>query len=116
MHTEIQRFREPAKMTDVFANTKIEDDCRSTAPDHALELNAAELRSSAAQRLTSLGEMTSGIVHDLVNVLSVIDVGLQLAELNAEVPETVQRCIARARHGVDHGLRLAATLIAFAKQ
>lgn len=103
-------------MTDVFADTRDEDDCRPTAPHNAVELSAVELRSSAAQRLASLGEMTSGIVHDLVNVLSVIDVGLQLAELNAEVPDTVQRCIARARHGVDHGLRLAATLIAFAKQ
>jgi signal transduction histidine kinase len=60
--------------------------------------------------------MTSGIAHDLVNVLSVIDAGLQLAELNAGVPETLQRCVARARRGVDHGLRLAATLVAFARE
>jgi signal transduction histidine kinase len=103
-------------MTDVFADTRHEDDCRPTARDQTVELSAADLRSSAAQRLASLGEMTSGVVHDLVNVLSVIDVGLQLAELNAGVPDTVERCIAKARHGVDHGLRLVATLIAFAKQ
>jgi signal transduction histidine kinase len=60
--------------------------------------------------------MASGIAHDLVNVLSVIDAGLQLAKLNAGVPDTLQRCIATARHGVDHGLRLAATLVAFARE
>jgi signal transduction histidine kinase len=103
-------------MTVIFADMRHEDDCRPMARDHTVELSAVDLRASAAQRLASLGEMTSGVVHDLVNALSIIDVGLQLAELNAGAPDTVQRCIAKARHGVDHGLRLVATLIAFAKQ
>ena len=96
---------------------------RSRGKRHALpHVNTFELdmttdqRTGSAQRLASVGQMTSGVAHDLVNVLSVIDVGLQLAELNAGAPETVQRSIARARHGVGHGLRLAATLVAFARE
>src|SRR5687767_6717166 len=85
MRLEYRRFRgDCTKMTDVFADIRDVDDCHLAARDRAVELSAMDLRSSAAQRLASLGEMTSGIVHDLVNVLSVIDVGLQLAELNAE--------------------------------
>ena len=94
------------------------EDARDAAPHaNTVELDmTTDLRVGAAQRLASIGQMTSGVVHDLVNVLSVIDVGLQLAELNVGAPDTLQRCIARARHGVDHGLRLAATLIAFARE
>jgi len=85
--------------------------------DNTVELDmTTDLRTGAAERLASVGQMTSGIAHDLVNVLSVIDAGLQLAELNVGVPETLQRCIARARQGVDHGLQLAATLVAFARE
>src|SRR5215208_6603192 len=110
-------FRESGRMTTMSAGT------RSGASRHALpyantvELDmTTDLRTGAAQRLASVGQMTSGVAHDLVNVLSVIDAGLQLAELNAGAPDTVHRCIAKARHGIDHGLRLAATLVAFARE
>jgi signal transduction histidine kinase len=79
-----------------------------------VEPGVTDLHPRAAQRLATTGEMTSGTAHDLRNVLSVIDVGLQLAELNAGAADTVRRGITTARHGVDHGLRLASRLMAFA--
>ena len=56
-----------------------------------VEPGVTDLRPKAVQPLATAGEMTSGAVHDLRNVLSVIDVGLQLAELNAGAADTIQR-------------------------
>ena len=104
-------------MTTMSAGTRSEASRHACPHANTVELDmTTDLRTGAAQRLASVGQMTSGIAHDLVNVLSVIDAGLQLAELNAGVPDTLQRCLARARHGVDHGLRLAATLVAFTRE
>lgn len=79
-------------------------------------LTAAELQTRAAQRLTSLGEMTGGIAHDFRNILAVIESGLRLAEHNTDSPEKVRQFIAGARDGVDRGLKLTAQLLTFAKQ
>jgi hypothetical protein len=88
----------------------------ATAPTKVVELATSDLRASAAERLATIGGMTSGVVHDLVNVLSVIDISLRLAELNAGVADTAQRVIAKARGGVDYGFRLASKILEFAKQ
>jgi signal transduction histidine kinase len=102
-------------MTGMSVTARKGDECDLIPRGRAVEPGVTDLCPSAAQRLATVGEMTSGVVHDLINALAVIDVGLQLAELKAGAPDTVQRCIANARHGVDHGLRLASRLIAFAK-
>ena len=76
----------------------------------------AELSARAAQRLSVLGEMTGGIVHDFRNILAVIDSGLRLAEKNSGDPRVVSTFIAGARDGVARGLTLTSQLLTFAKE
>jgi signal transduction histidine kinase len=76
----------------------------------------AGLGAQAAQRLSVLGEMTGGIVHDFRNLLMAIELGLRLAEKNSEQPEQVRTHLAAAREGLDRGVKLTSQLLAFAKQ
>lgn len=70
----------------------------------------------AAQRLTALGEMTGGIVHDFRNILAVIGSSLTLAERNADNPEKLRDYIDKAQDGVRRGAKLTAQLLTFAKE
>ena len=79
----------------------------------AEQRTTAELSARAAQRLSVLGEMTSGIAHDFRNILAVIDCGLRLAESNSN--DSVCTFLAGAREGVDRGLTLTSRLLTFAK-
>lgn len=106
--------KEKTEMAGMSPMVRSGDERDSVPGADTVEPGVTDLRPRAAQRLATAGEMTSGAVHDLRNVLSVIDVGLQLAKLNADAADTVRRGIMIARHGVDHGLRLASRLMAFA--
>jgi signal transduction histidine kinase len=76
----------------------------------------AALRDGAAQRLASLGEMTGGIVHDVRNILAVIESGLRLAERHSAEPEKASVFIAGVHDGIDRALRLTSQLLSFARQ
>lgn len=78
--------------------------------------SAAELFAQAAQRLSVLGEMTAGIVHDFRNILAVIDSGLRLAERCPTDSKAASVFIAGAREGLARGLALTSELLTFAKQ
>jgi signal transduction histidine kinase len=78
--------------------------------------SAIERREHAAQRLSTIGEMTEGIAHDFRNILAIIESGLTLADKNLEQPESIRVYLAGAREGVDRGLRLISQLLTFAKQ
>ena len=71
--------------------------------------------AGATHRITALGEMTRGIAHDFRNVLAIIESGLRLAEGSLERPETALSYLAAAHEGVERGLRLASSLLTFAK-
>jgi signal transduction histidine kinase len=77
--------------------------------------NPEQRSSTAAQRISALGEMTGGIAHDFRNVLAIIESGLTLAERNVADPETFHACLAAAQEGVERGLNLTSRLLAFAK-
>src|SRR5688572_581960 len=66
------------------------------------------------QRLAALGQMTAGVVHDLRNVLAVIDAGLSLAEKNAHDSEKVRAYIAKAREAVGRRRDAMSQLLKFA--
>jgi len=76
--------------------------------------SAAE--QGAADRLVTLGEMTSEIAHDFRNILAVIGSSLRLAEANIGHPEKMRMFITGARDGVERGLRSTSQLLTFAKQ
>jgi signal transduction histidine kinase len=76
----------------------------------------ASLSARAAQRLSALGEMTGGIVHDFRNILSVVDSGLRLAESNLGEPDKARTFISGAREGIARGVRLTSQLLDFVQQ
>jgi signal transduction histidine kinase len=81
-----------------------------------LDRDSAELSARTVQRLSVLGEMTGGIVHDFRNILAIIDSGLRLAESNIGDADRVRSFISGARDGVARGLSLTQQLLSFAQQ
>jgi signal transduction histidine kinase len=81
-------------------------------PEAAKEAQRRSVRLT--QRLAALGQMTAGVVHDLRNVLAVIDAGLSLAEKNAQDPEKVRAYIAKAREAVGRRTNAISQLLNFA--
>ncbi|WP_105439288.1 nitrogen regulation protein NR(II) [Neorhizobium sp. T25_13] len=75
---------------------------------------AVQQRERGMYRLSTLGEMTGGIVHDFRNLLTIIESGLRLAEIKADHPESVRNYIAAAREGVNRGVELTSQLLTFA--
>lgn len=79
------------------------------------DLEAPRRRSArASQRITALGEMTTGLAHDFRNILAVIDSAISLAERNGDDAGS-GAALAAAREGVRRGTALTAKLLAFAK-
>lgn len=94
----------------------ITDDLLHPARSDLDEWSAVELSARVAPRLSVLGEMTGGVVHDFRNILAVIDSCLRLAERNLDEPERLLNFVAGAREGVTRGLRLTSQLLAFAQR
>jgi signal transduction histidine kinase len=82
----------------------------------AEEKPAAERSLNATQRLAAIGEMTGGIVHDLRNILTVIETGLRLVHEQADQPEKVRSYIAVSREAIHRGVNLTSQLLGFAQQ
>lgn len=103
----------------ISSNTACPDDGGfqvSPREKEGLDIVSAAQRERATQRLASLGEMTGGIVHDVRNILAVIESGLRLAEKHSEEPEKASACFAGVHDGIDRGLKLTSQLLTFARQ
>ncbi len=104
---------------DISPNTACPDDGGfhvSPREKDGLDIVSAAQRERATQRLASLGEMTGGIVHDIRNILAVIESGLRLAEKHSEEPKKASVFIAGVHDGIDRGLKLTSQLLTFARQ
>ena len=102
-------------MSDNDINESADRDGGSDAvlqPKAAKDARQRSLR--VTQRLAALGEMTAGVVHDMRNVLAVIDASLSLAERNAQDPEKVRGYIAKAREAVARRGNAISQLLQFA--
>ena len=69
----------------------------------------------ASQRITALGEMTTGLAHDFRNLLAVINSAVNLAERDPSDVGRVRTALAAARQGIERGTALASKLLLFAK-
>jgi signal transduction histidine kinase len=69
----------------------------------------------AAQRITALGEMTTGLAHDFRNILAVINSAVNLAEHDCGDEARLSAALAAAREGVGRGTALTTRLLALAK-
>ena len=96
------------------ANRAKPDDDNVRAAESSATLS--ERSAGAVQRITALGEMTTGIAHDFRNILCVIESGLRLAEDCFDDPEKRGPCLAAAGDGIARGLRMTSRLLAFANR
>jgi signal transduction histidine kinase len=68
----------------------------------------------AAQRITALGEMTTGLAHDFRNILAVIASAMNMVERHAGDKAKLGEALAAARQGLRRGAALTDRLLAFA--
>jgi signal transduction histidine kinase len=76
----------------------------------------SERSARAAEKIATLGEMTSGIVHDFRNILCTIDSGLRQSEHHMADQNQLRFCLAAMREGVERGLKMTGQLLAFTKR
>lgn len=69
----------------------------------------------ASQRITALGEMTTGLAHDFRNILAVINSAVNLAERDLEDKAKLGAALGAARDGIGRGTALTDKLLVFAK-
>src|SRR5215204_2893361 len=93
-----------------------DSDALGQSPSGTKQQSAAELSADAVRKLSILGKMTGGIVHDFRNILAVIDSGLRLAENSCNDPKAARNFITGAREGIARGLALTSQLLTFASQ
>ena len=90
------------------------DDCEPiSADDFPLEPRQRSLR--AVQRISALGEMTTGLAHDFRNILAVIQAAINLAERNSDDEAKMKVAFDAAREGIGRGTSLTNKLLVFAK-
>ena len=87
--------------------------CDSSAAD---DMQAPRQRSlRAVQRISALGEMTTGLAHDFRNILAVIQSAINLAESNSGDEAKMRAAFDAAREGIGRGASLTNKLLVFAK-
>ncbi|QSQ26008.1 response regulator [Pyxidicoccus parkwayensis] len=87
----------------------------------ALQDSEAERRQTEAvlrqaQKMEAVGKLTGGVAHDFNNLLQVIGGNLQLLDRELGANGPARRRVATAMGAVERGARLAAQLLAFARQ
>lgn len=90
--------------------------------DAEFELTVGDAREAprqrsvrASQRITALGEMTTGLAHDFRNILAVIGSAINLAEGSRGDAAKVSAALTAAHEGIRRGTALTAKLLAFAR-
>jgi len=76
----------------------------------------AEERLAHAQRLETVGQLSSGIAHDFNNLITVISGNLQLIQEAAREVPRLAKPVAAALRATGHGASLANKLLAFTRQ
>ena len=82
----------------------------TAAHDHAL------IRASASERLQLLGQLASGIAHDVNNVLQSVAGCASMIDRRADEPETMRRASRFIADAAERGGAITQRLLAFARQ
>jgi PAS domain S-box-containing protein len=77
---------------------------------------AAEAQLRQAQKTEALGKLTGGVAHDFNNLLQVIGGNLEMLSVEIAGNEKLYRRVGNALQAVRRGSKLAAQLLAFARQ
>ena len=79
------------------------------------ELKAAQSQLLQAEKLSAVGQLVSGVAHELNNPLTGVLGYAQLLEASAVVPEQVKRHIRAIHHEAERCRRIVADLLTFAR-
>jgi PAS domain S-box-containing protein len=78
-------------------------------------LKKAEERLILAERLSSLGELTAGVAHELRNPLAGIKINTQMLSRKIDLPEIEKRLLANTIEGIEKIQRIVDDMLHFAK-
>lgn len=79
------------------------------------ELKKAEERLTLAERLTSLGEISAGVAHELRNPLAGIKLNTQILLRKKDFPEKERRLLESTQEGIDKIQKIVDDMLHFAK-
>jgi PAS domain S-box-containing protein len=78
-------------------------------------LKKAEERLVLAERLSSLGELTAGVAHELRNPLAGIKINTQVLSRQKDLPEMEKRLLASTQEGIEKIQKIVDDMLHFAK-
>jgi len=79
------------------------------------QLKKAEERLMMAERLSSLGELTAGVAHELRNPLAGIKINTQVLLRKKELPEMEKRLLDSTQEGIEKIQKIVDDMLHFAK-
>lgn len=79
------------------------------------QLKKAEERLILAERLSSLGELTAGVAHELRNPLAGIKINTQVLSRMKDIPEMEKRILESTREGIEKIQKIVDDMLYFAK-
>jgi two-component system NtrC family sensor kinase len=79
------------------------------------DLKKAEERLILAERLSSLGELTAGVAHELRNPLAGIKINTQILSRKKDLPEMEKRLIDSTQEGIEKIQKIVDDMLHFAK-
>jgi PAS domain S-box-containing protein len=79
------------------------------------QMRKAEERLILAERLSSLGELTAGVAHELRNPLAGIKINTQVLSRKKDLPETEKRFLANTREGIEKIQKIVDDMLHFAR-
>ncbi len=79
------------------------------------DLKKAEERLILAERLSSLGELTAGVAHELRNPLAGIKINTQILSRKKDLPEMERRLLGSTQEGIEKIQKIVEDMLHFAK-
>jgi two-component system NtrC family sensor kinase len=79
------------------------------------QLKKAEERLVLAERLSSLGELTAGVAHELRNPLAGIKINTQILARKKDLPEMEKRILESTQEGIEKIQKIVDDMLHFAK-
>jgi PAS domain S-box-containing protein len=79
------------------------------------DLKKAEERLIMAERLSSLGELTAGVAHELRNPLAGIKINTQILSRKKDLPEMEKKLLSSTQEGIEKIQKIVDDMLHFAK-
>ena len=119
---EYQYITKSGKIVDVLLSAVAQyDRCGRILQSMAVSTDITERKEVErqllqAQKMESVGQLTSGLAHDFNNLLGVVLGNLQLIERAVDTDENIRKRIHSAKNAIEQGAELTRRLLAFSRR